>query len=72
MTPAQEVAANVRSEAARRRISQKQLAKALGMSQQMLSQRMLGRIAFNVNELTAVANFLEIPVSHLHCEPSHV
>lgn len=67
MTPAQQVAANVRSEAARQMISQTQLARAIGMSQQMLSQRMLGRVAFNVNELTAVAEFLRVPVEHLHC-----
>ncbi|WP_454836321.1 helix-turn-helix domain-containing protein [Rhodococcus qingshengii] len=48
-------------------ISQTQLARAIGMSQQMLSQRMLGRVAFNVNELTAVAEFLRVPVEHLHC-----
>lgn len=35
------------------------------MSQQSLSQRMLGRVPFNVNEIDALARFFEISVEQL-------
>ncbi|MFZ2172766.1 MAG: helix-turn-helix transcriptional regulator [Rhodococcus sp. (in: high G+C Gram-positive bacteria)] len=69
-TPAHQVADNVRGEAARKRISQRQLGEAIGLSQQSLSRRLLGRTAFDVNELSAIAEYLDIPVSTLISENS--
>ena len=36
------------------------------MSQQALSRRFLGYIAFDVNELTAIAEVLEVPIEALY------
>lgn len=61
----QRVAANLRAELARRHLTQRDLAKALGVTQQAISQRMLGRIAFDVNQLGAAAEFLGITPEQL-------
>jgi transcriptional regulator with XRE-family HTH domain len=58
---AERVTANVRAEVARKRVSQSDLAEALGLSQQAASRRLLGKVEFSFTELEAVAKLLEIP-----------
>lgn len=62
---AQSVAAEVRAAAARRRVTQASIARQLGMSQQALSRRWTGELAFDVNELFQVADILGIPLGDL-------
>jgi energy-converting hydrogenase Eha subunit A len=57
------VAAEVRAEMARQRVSQQPIADALGISRQALSRRMTGEIPFDVAELESIAGFLGVPVS---------
>lgn len=61
----QDIAANVRAEAARRQVTQAQLADRLGLKQPGMSRRMLGRVPFSASELATVADVLEIPVANL-------
>lgn len=68
-TPAHEVGANVRAELARRDRSQADLARAIGVSQSGISKRLRGVIAFDVNELTDIARFLDVPLSDLLAGP---
>lgn len=64
-TTAQRVGANVRAEMARRKISQQAMSKQVSLSQQGLSRRMTGRIAFSVDELDDIATVLNVPVANL-------
>lgn len=64
-TAAQQTGANVRAEMARRGLTQSDLAGRLGMSQPMLSNRLLGKTAFDVDELAAVAAALDLDVNVL-------
>ncbi|MBM4517522.1 helix-turn-helix domain-containing protein [Rhodococcus hoagii] len=57
---AERVAANVRAEMARHRVTQSTLAKKLHCSQQALSRRINGRYPFDVNELGVIADVLGI------------
>lgn len=57
------VAAEVRAELARQRISGRQAARRLGWTQQALSRRLTGDIPFNVADLDALAGLLEVPIS---------
>ena len=50
------VAANVRAVAARRQLAQRQIAEALGISQQSVSRRWLGKHPLNVEELHRIAD----------------
>lgn len=59
------VAANIRAENARRGGTQLELARWLGISQQAMSRRLTGEIAFDVDELQAVAEHFGVPTSHL-------
>lgn len=52
------VADNVRAEMARRKVSQRAMAEALGTSQPALSRRLTGEVAFDVVELASVAQLL--------------
>lgn len=62
--PAHEiVAAEVRAELARQRISGRQAARRLGWTQQALSRRLTGDIPFNVAELAELAGLLGIEVT---------
>lgn len=61
----QTVGATVRAELARRRITQRQLATVLGIAQTQVSRRLAGEVAFNVDELAVVAEFLGLPVAAL-------
>ena len=62
---AERVADAVRAECARRRITQHQLAKSLGLSQMAVSRRLSGAVALDVNELYAVAQLLDITPAEL-------
>lgn len=59
------VAESVRVEAARRSISQTKIAEALGTSQQSVSRRMLGKTAFDVEEIYSLASAFGMTVSAL-------
>lgn len=56
-------AAEVRAELARQQISQSRLALALGMTEVSMSRRLRAQTPFDVNELVAIAEFLQVPVS---------
>lgn len=57
------VGANVRAEMARRRVHQRQVADVLGISQPQVSERLQGRVAFDVVEIEKLATFLDVPVT---------
>lgn len=67
-TPAQRIGANVRAEMARRGVSQTALAEQLGITQTAVSTRLRGKVAFNVDELAAVAAALDVPIGALLAE----
>lgn len=58
------VAANVRAELARRRITQSEVAERLGVSRQNIAQRLNGSVDFRVGELLAIADLLGIPAAN--------
>ena len=60
-----DVAANVRAELARRRITQTDVAQRLGVSRQNVAQRLNGSVDFRVGELIAVAEMLGITIAEL-------
>jgi transcriptional regulator with XRE-family HTH domain len=62
-------AGSVRAELARRGITGRELAAALGRSERTVRRRLSGDLPFTVDELTAVAGFLDIPVGSLLPEP---
>ena len=62
---AERVAASVRAEVARRKVTQQQLADLLGMHQMSVSRRLNGHTEFTVSELATVAEFLGVPVASL-------
>ena len=64
-TIAQAVAAEIRALAARKRIKQSAVARAIGMSQQALSRRWTGDLPFDLYELEAVASVLGVSVPEL-------
>lgn len=59
------VAGNVRAAAARLRLRQADLASAIGLSQQAMSRRLSGEVAFDVDELHALATLLKVDVARL-------
>lgn len=64
-TPTQTVGANIRAEVARRGLTQAALAEVIGVSQSQLSKRLRGVIPFDVNEVAAIANALDVPITEL-------
>lgn len=64
-TAAQRTAAAVRAELARRKINGTEFATALGWPRTTAWRRLNGNTAFTLDELTAVASFLEVPVADL-------
>lgn len=64
-TTAELTAGTVRAELARRRISGRELARALGWSLSTTARRLSGTHPFDVDELAAVADYLGVPVSTL-------
>jgi transcriptional regulator with XRE-family HTH domain len=63
MAPHELVAAEVRAELARQQLSGVRAAKALGWTQNYLSVRLRGAVAFDVTDLIMIADLLEIPVT---------
>ena len=68
-TPSAATGANVRAEMARRQITQMELARQLGLSQAAISARIKGRTPFDINELTAIARVLDVPLDALLPDP---
>lgn len=64
------VADSVRAELARRKITQTELAEALGMTQPAVSRRMSGAVPFDTEELGRIADLLGVPMSVLFGEPA--
>lgn len=64
------VSGNVRAEMARRKISQKQLGKALGLTQAAVSKRLRDITPWSVPELEATADLLGMDVSQLLAAPA--
>jgi transcriptional regulator with XRE-family HTH domain len=63
------VVEEIRALMGRRRVSQKQLGDALGLAQPTMSKRMNGKIAFDLNELDAVAAFFDVSILDLFPRP---
>jgi transcriptional regulator with XRE-family HTH domain len=57
------VAAEVRAEMARQRMSQVKLAELLGVAQQTISRRIVGEVPFDVTELVQIADLLKVSVT---------
>jgi predicted transcriptional regulator len=55
-----EVAANIRAELARQKVSQSQVAEVLGVSQAAVSRRLSGALPFELDEIAAVADLLNV------------
>lgn len=65
MSLAQTVAAEVRAEMARQKISGVRAGKALGWSQYYISVRLRGEVPFGLDDLHAIAGLLEVPMTNL-------
>lgn len=65
MSPASRIGSRVRGLMAEKRVTQEQAAAALGLSQVAVSRRLSGSVPFDVNELKAVADLLDEPLSSL-------
>ncbi|MGN6245160.1 MAG: helix-turn-helix domain-containing protein [Motilibacteraceae bacterium] len=59
------VSANVRAEMARRGLSQTDVAAILGVSQVSVSARLRGKVAWRIDDLTALARHFGMPVADL-------
>jgi transcriptional regulator with XRE-family HTH domain len=59
------VGANVRAELARRQRTQGWLAKQLGITQQSVSQRLGGRVSFDIAELNKISQVLAVALTDL-------
>jgi transcriptional regulator with XRE-family HTH domain len=57
------IAAEVRAELARQRISVSEAARRLGWTQTFLQRRVMGNRTFEASELAMIADLLEVPVS---------
>jgi transcriptional regulator with XRE-family HTH domain len=55
----------VRAELARRKISGREMARALDWSAPTTWRRLSGSLPFDIDELAAVARFLDVPLSDL-------
>lgn len=64
-THSQKTAANVRAEMARKRVSQRDMARHLGCSHTTMQRRLSGEVALDIDELGAIAAALDIPLSAL-------
>jgi transcriptional regulator with XRE-family HTH domain len=64
-TPSLAVAANVRAEVARKGLSQVTIATALGLPQSGVSRRLRGKVPFSLDELSAVAALVNVPLATL-------
>lgn len=66
------VTAEIRAELGRQRRRQGVLAAPLGISEQQVSKRLSGEVAFNVPELEIVADVLGVPVLRFFPTPERV
>lgn len=64
-TPAQRVASQIRAELARRQITRSALEQPLNLSRAAVARRLMGDVAFDVNELVAIADVLGVPLVDL-------
>ncbi|WP_213452855.1 helix-turn-helix domain-containing protein [Rhizomonospora bruguierae] len=64
-----DIAAELRAEMGRQRVTQAKLADVLGVSQPQVSDRMLGTVDWRVTELIQVAEFLGVPVTRFLAGP---
>lgn len=62
MSPHEAVAAEVRAQLARNRLSGRRAAAMLGWKQTYLSRRLTGAVPFDVDDLAALADLLEVPI----------
>ena len=65
VTPSEAVAEEVRAHMARKRISQKIAARALGISQSSMSRRLIGASPFTVDDLYVLARLFGINAADL-------
>lgn len=65
MTYNESVAAEVRAEMARQRMTQRTLAARLGWDQRMLSRRLTSGVPFSTRDIEQLADALAIPLSAL-------
>jgi transcriptional regulator with XRE-family HTH domain len=63
--PKGDVARNVRAELARRNVTQTDLARLLGLSNQAMSRRIVGEVGFRDQELIKIAKLLGVDVASL-------
>ncbi|MFG2054802.1 helix-turn-helix domain-containing protein [Micromonospora sp. NPDC048930] len=61
----EQTAEEIRVLLARRRISAAELARRAGMKQSTLARRMTGEIAFDLDDLEAIADVLDVSVTEL-------
>ena len=59
------IAGNVRALLGRHRTSQTAMARHLGTTQQSLSRRLVGEVAFDTDELSAIAAYFDVPITAL-------
>lgn len=65
LTPTRTVAANCRAEAARRGRTTQDIADATGIHRVTLGRRLNGSSSFTINELVAIASYLQVRLSVL-------
>jgi transcriptional regulator with XRE-family HTH domain len=71
-TLAQSVAGEVRAHLGRRRLSGRAAAFRLGWTQQYMSRRLTGAVPFDVDDLDALAELLDVPVTAFFDVPAPV
>lgn len=64
-TLSEKISSELRAELARQRLSQAEVALAMGRSQAYLSRRLSGDIPFDVDDLAQLAEILGVPVAAL-------
>jgi transcriptional regulator with XRE-family HTH domain len=62
MNQTTQVATELRTELAKRHMSQTDLATRINVSKHYLSRRVCGHVPFNVDELQQIAEILDVPV----------
>jgi predicted XRE-type DNA-binding protein len=65
------VVSNVNAEIGRRRITQKQMAEWLGISQASASERLTNKTPFTLDELDILAEKFDMPVVALFSQPAY-
>lgn len=70
MTSYRDVADDVRAELARQRISGVRAAKRLGWTQNYIQRRLSGTVPFDVADLQAMAELLDVPVTRFFEAPT--